>query len=71
MCVFTATKLLRESEICHDLEQVNATEFLCATDSAKNPKNRIKLHVLDDPTVLALKHIILKGRPEQKTDLPS
>ena len=47
MCVFTATKLLRESEICHDLELVNATEFLCATDSAKNPKNRIKLHVLD------------------------
>lgn len=67
-CVFTATKLLRESEICHDLEQVNATEFLCATDSAKN---RMKSHVLDDPTLLALKHTVLKGWPEQKTDLPS
>ena len=67
-CVFTATKLLCESEIYHDLEQVNATEFLCATDSAKN---RMKSHVLDDPTLLALKHTVLKGWPEQKTDLPS
>ena len=67
-CVFTATKLLCESEIYHDLEQVNATEFLCATDSAKN---RMKSHVLDDPTLLALKHTVLKGWPEQKADLPS
>jgi len=35
-CMFKATKLLNEAEIFNDFEEVHATEFLCATDDAKN-----------------------------------
>ena len=65
-CVFKATKLKHESEINHDFEEVNATEFLCATDSAKN---RMKLHLLDDPVLSTLMQIVLKGWPEQKKQI--
>jgi len=67
-CVFQASKLVSEAEIFRDFEEVNAVEFLCATDDAKN---RMRSHLSDDAAMQALKQIVLKGWPDRKTEAPS
>jgi len=57
-CVFQATKLVSGAEIFDDFEEVNAAEFMCATDDAKN---RMRNHVSDDAAMQALKQIVLTG----------
>ena len=42
-CVFKTTKLLSEAEIYDDFEEVNAAEFLCATEDAKNSNEELPI----------------------------
>ena len=67
-CVFKTTKLMCESELFSDFENVNSSEFLCASEDARE---RIRSAMSDDLTLLTLRKIVLQGWPDTKTDVPN
>jgi len=65
--VFAASKLNDETEVYEVFEQTNATDYLCASDEAKD---RLKHSLADDDCLLELKAAVMNGWPVVKEDVP-